>query len=135
VSKPKSAVETASPVRNFTLDVESRVRAIAGGLPAYVRRKRRIEDLEEAIVVRLADLLRKTGDEAQTLERAPRHLLVQLVDLVERHNRWYPSEANLPLHPRTGAMLERGEPWKPLALPTMESLLARARARVDCDDA
>ncbi len=43
-------LETAAPAHNFTIATEERVRAIANGPPAYVRRKRAIEDLEEGLL-------------------------------------------------------------------------------------
>ena len=36
-------------------------------------------------------------------------------------------EANLPIDPRTGKLLDRGAPWRPLAAVTLDALLARAR--------
>ena len=44
------SAETAAPARNFTLSAEQQVRAAAGGPPAYIRRKRAIEDLRESIL-------------------------------------------------------------------------------------
>lgn len=40
------------------------------------------------------------------------------------HNRFYPIEANLPLDPRTGVLMERGgrESWKPLPPWTFDAL-------------
>jgi hypothetical protein len=71
---------------------------------------------------------------------APRHALLRLDDLIARHNRWYPIEANLPMQPRTGELIDRtGEPWRPMRAPTLEELLARALSRAPsgttgCDD-
>src|SRR5579871_5084676 len=44
------SAETAAPARNFTLSAEQQVRAAAAGPPAYIRRKRAIEDLRESIL-------------------------------------------------------------------------------------
>jgi hypothetical protein len=130
--------ETAAPARNFTLTTEDRVRAAAAGPPAYMRRLRNIEDLEEGIVRVLAELCaeaRASGEppEAQAAHAraaAPKHALRRLDDLIARHNRWYPIEANLPMQPRTGELIDRtGEPWRPLRAPTLDELLARARSR------
>ena len=46
--------ETVSPPRNFTLSVEERLRAYAQGAPGYIRRRRRIEDLEARLIATLA---------------------------------------------------------------------------------
>jgi hypothetical protein len=39
----------------------------------------------------------------------------------------YPCEANLPLDPRTGEMLERGTPWRPMRRFTLDALIASAQ--------
>lgn len=52
--------------------------------------------------------------------------IARLAELVHAHNRYYPVEANLPIDPLTGLLLERGKRWEPLAAPTFEALFARA---------
>jgi hypothetical protein len=47
--------------------------------------------------------------------------------LIARHNRYYPMEANLPIEVRTGRLIDRGVPWRPLPPVTAADLLARAR--------
>jgi hypothetical protein len=102
--------DTAAPARNFTITTAERVRALAIGVPAYVRRRKEIEDLQRT----LADAVQ--GD------RLDPRALARLNALIDRHNRYYPVEANLPLHPRTGALLEGGAPWRPMLPVTIESL-------------
>jgi hypothetical protein len=110
---------------NFKISLEARVRA-AAGIPAYMRRKRRIEDLEEALRQALAEIyqqaLEELGDEASARglmeERAKEMDLGLLNDLIDRHNRYYPIEANLPTDVKTGRMMVLGKPWEPLALLT-----------------
>jgi len=127
-------LDTAAPAHDFTLTTEDRVRALAGGPPAFMRRLRSIEDLEEGIVRSLAALLeeaRAAGrpPEAHARAAAPVAMLEKLNDLIARHNRWYPIEANLPMRPRTGELIDRtGEPFRPRPQLTLEELLARARA-------
>ncbi len=137
-SRPRT--ETAAPARNFTLTTEDRVRAAAAGPPAYMRRLRSIEDLEEGIVRVLAELCEEARAAGQPAEEqaaharaaAPKHALKRLDDLIARHNRWYPIEAELPMQPRTGELLDRtGDPWRPMRAPTLDDLLARAMSRVD----
>ena len=134
--KPSPAPRTAAPARSFTLTTEERTRALIAGPPAYAVRKRRIEDLEEALVAQLAAL-----DEAATIAHAGdaeaaraafaaaagRIDLSRINALVDAHNRYYPCEANLPMDPKTGALLERGRPWRPLEPFTLGALLAKAR--------
>jgi hypothetical protein len=121
--------ETALPPRNFTIPLEERVRALVTGPPAYMRRKRRIEDLGEAIGQALLDAERATIPDVEAHRIRLGRELARLNELIAVHNRYYPCEANLPLDPQTGALLERGEPWSPLPVATFEDLLASARAR------
>jgi hypothetical protein len=101
---------SGAPPRNFTLTTEERIRALVAGPPAWSLRKRRIEDLE-------AELALETRAPTAHFERK----LAQLNVLIEKHNRYYPIEANLPfdLH---GRLLEGGKPWRRLSLHTFESL-------------
>jgi hypothetical protein len=127
MTSPKKTAETLSPQRNFTLTTEDRVRAIAAGPPAFIRRLRAIEDLEEGIVRVLVECC----EEARMRAEAPVRALERLNDLVGRHNRYYPVEANLAMHPRTGALIDRtGQPWQPMTLRTLDELVARAMARL-----
>jgi hypothetical protein len=121
--------ETALPPRNFSIALEDRMRAFVNGPPAYMRRKRRIEDLADAIGDALLEIERGAVPDAEALARRTGKSLATLNELIAVHNRYYPCEANLPLDPRTGALLERGSPWAPLPAATKESLLAAARAR------
>jgi hypothetical protein len=121
-------VDTVAPPRNFTLSIEDRLRAYAQGVPGYIRRRRRIEDLE-------AKLLAKIAEAAVPAEVAASpgvtEDLARLNDLIARHNRYYPIEANLPIDVRTGRLLERGAPWRPLPLVSPADLLRPRRARAD----
>ena len=115
--------DTAAPPRNFTLSLEDRLRAYAQGVPSYIRRRRRIEDLEERLIRRLvaAPAPAEALASAEVVDD-----LAQLNDLIARHNRYYPIEANLPIDVRSGRLLERGAPWRPLPAITPADLLARA---------
>ncbi len=118
-------IETVVPARNFTMTVDDRVRAYTQGVPGYIRRRRRIEELEE----RLIAALRLAEDPAQAAaSTAIAAELATLNDLIGRHNRYYPIEANLPIEVRTGRLLDRGVPWRPLAPVSARDLLARAAA-------
>ena len=52
--------------------------------------------------------------------------LARLNDLIGRHNRYYPIEANLPIDVRTGRLLDRGAPWRPLRRSRPPTCCARA---------
>ena len=116
-------VDTAAPPRNFTLSLEERLRAYAQGVPSYIRRRRRIEDLEARLTRKLAAAESPVAAlaEAEIVDE-----LTQLNDLIARHNRYYPIEANLPIDVRSGRLLERGVSWRPLPPVTAADLLARA---------
>ncbi len=111
---------------NFKISLDARVRA-AAGVPAYMRRKRRIEDLEEAMRQALVEVYQQAledngGDEAaakNTMQQRAREMDLGLLnDLIDRHNRYYPIEANLPSDVKTGKLMVSGKPWEPLALMT-----------------
>jgi hypothetical protein len=122
-----AADETLAPARNFTVTTEQRVRALAGP-PAYVRRRRDIEDFERDAIdaLRVAHgAAEGTAPRARALRKAE-VLVARSNELIARHNRYYPSEANLPIHPRTGALLERGVPWTPMPPMSLDELSKRA---------
>jgi hypothetical protein len=118
--------DTAVLPRNFTLTADERVRAVMAGPPAYVRRRRHIEDLEGRLLAAIAGCEGLAPEDAAALLRWIEHQLERLGVLVVDHNRYYPVEANLPLDPRTGEMIDGRRPWAPMPLPTLESLRARA---------
>jgi hypothetical protein len=121
--EPKRPEETSSPVRNFTLTLQDRIRAMMGGPPAWMRRRRRIEDMEAEIV----QMIERAGDfdPAQPPRKiAERHR--ELLELIDRHNRYFPIEARLPMDPATGVAVERGKPWAPMEPVTVETLVEKA---------
>jgi hypothetical protein len=122
---------------NFHISLEQRVRA-AAGIPAYIRRLRRIEDLTEALIEALDEIFeeekyRMDGDEDRAWElvhgRARELDLGLLNDLIARHNEFYPIEANLPVDPKTERFLYMGKPWEPLPSATWTQIYDRLRAR------
>jgi hypothetical protein len=115
--------DTASPPRNFTLTVEERLRAYAQGPPGYMRRRRRIEDLEERLIKKLMGP--HPFVEVATSKEFVEELEL-LNDLIAKHNRYYPIEANLSIDVRTRRLIDHGAPWRPLPAVTAADLLARA---------
>jgi hypothetical protein len=116
--------------RNFTLTLEERLRALAGGPPAFAIRRRRIEDLEAAIVRALSEHEAKAGAplDAAALPYAVAREIDRLNRLIHDHNRYYPIEARLPMDLRTGQIMDWGEPWVPMPPASAEALVAAARA-------
>ncbi|MBK8255255.1 MAG: hypothetical protein IPK82_21660 [Polyangiaceae bacterium] len=114
------------------ISLEQRLRA-AGGPPAYMRRKRRIEDLEKKFTAELSDVYTKLVRE--NLEpHAIRNVLIHhagaldlalLNDLIEKHNRYYPIEANLRVDVKTRRVMDLDGPFEPLTHISAESLVAR----------
>ena len=106
--------------RNWRPEADSYISALGGPLP-YMQRLRAIHDETQAHEVRLRDAygaLRSTaaGDDFARPWRAlaARWRFDAVNELIDRHNRWYPIEARLPMDPRTGDYaLVGGEPyWK-----------------------
>jgi hypothetical protein len=124
---------TAAPQRNFSLSTEERIRAMVAGPPAFMRRLRTIEDLEEAIVRVLVEEGAKAAGAGLDPEQEMRGSFPtashrRLSDLVGRHNRYYPIEANLPMRPRSGELVDRdGAAWRPRRCLSVEEFIARAR--------
>lgn len=115
-----SALNSADPIRNFTLTTEERIRAITIGVPSWAARKRKIEDDEARIVRELLEL----HDKLVRQKRSPRDIelavlsaataldLEKLNKLVTNHNKYYPIEANLPMDRKTGGYLVYGKLWE-----------------------
>ena len=140
-----TALDSADPLRNFSLTVDERIRALTIGVPAWAARKRKIEDEEERLVGELLELNDKLAEKRQAPEkiepalRDAAHALefAKLNELVRAHNRYYPVEANLPMDRRTGRYLVYGMPWEPEEPYTPTRILAIVRAelaRRDGDD-
>ncbi len=128
--EPQPLVDTVAPPRNFTLSLEDRLRAYAQGAPGYIRRRRRIEDLEAKLIGKIAAAA-APADATSSADFAAE--LAQLNDLIDRHNRYYPIEANLPIDVRTGRLVERGVPWRPLPAVTVARLLDLDSQRGETD--
>lgn len=119
------------PPRNFQISLDERIRALSIGVPAYSARKRRIEDWEERLVGELVNLrstlLSKGVDQADVartvLEKAKTTDLSKLNALIDKHNRYFAIEANLPIDPITGGYLASGRPWNPEPPWTAERLV------------
>lgn len=132
-----TALNSADPVRNFSLSMEERVRALTIGVPAWAERKRRIEDAEDRYVgqlVALHETLAAKGRPAAEIARAigeaaAKYDLTKLNVLVAEHNRYYPIEANLPMD-RAGNYLVYGRVWEREEPYSAERLVALAEGRL-----
>jgi hypothetical protein len=86
--------------RNFTVDAGSHLASLGGPLP-YMSRLREIERLIATHLEALAERY-ATVERARWPAVAERWSFHEVNDLIDRHNRWYPLEARLPMDPRTG---------------------------------
>ena len=120
MTRRNEGAQTAAPARNFTLTTAERIAAVVAGPPAWMRRLRRIEDLRREIGAALNE---HGGQPTPAAEK----LYAQLRQLVDAHNAYYPIEANLPIDPRTGRMMDHGEPWQRMASPSLDELAAQGR--------
>lgn len=117
---------------NFRLTLAQRLRGLEG-LPSYLVRLRRIEELTERLVSYLRHLVQRAraawpDDDVTAAEVffASAHVvdLGPLNELIDAHNRYYPIEANLAMDVRTGRFLDgNGEPWRKLRRLRLEDLL------------
>lgn len=134
-----TALNSADPIRNFSLSVDQRIRALAVGVPAWAARKRSIEDDEDRLVDKLLELhdkLRAKGEPPQAIDAAivgaaEAFDLSRLNALIAKHNRYYPIEANLPMDRRSGGYLVYGRPWRPEEPYTAARLVSLVRDELD----
>jgi hypothetical protein len=96
--------------RNFVPEADSYVASLGGPLP-YMQRLRAIHDETEEHTARLERRWRELadecgGDDAAFSRRwrriAERWNFAAVNELIDRHNRWFPIEARLPMDPRSG---------------------------------
>ena len=91
--------------RNFTPDAAGYVASLGGPLP-YMQRLRQIEELTRQHEERLAEAYAAHGDDWR--EVAARWDFGDVNDLIDRHNRWFPAEARLPMDPRSRDFVKVG---------------------------
>jgi hypothetical protein len=130
-------------LRNFMPSAETYLAATRGPRP-YMLRLRAIETMTAEHAAELDErwrgLAEECAEDAAAFERRWREMVAdasfdEINDLIERHNRWYPVESNLPMDPRTGDyVLVHGRDYRLQALDGVWALerfppvLARALA-------
>ncbi len=87
-------------IRRFRPEPDRYLASLGGPLP-FMRRLRQIDDEIEALTARLEQAYAERTDDAAWRRLAQRWDFGEVNDLIERHNRWYPIEARLPMDPRT----------------------------------
>ena len=97
-------------LRNFRSSADAYL-ASAGGPRPYMLRLREIESAVADHELRLADTWRALAADSGADDRDFSHAWTAVAhewsfdevnDLIERHNRWYPAESQLPMDPSTG---------------------------------
>ena len=87
-------------LRNFRPEADIYVASLGGPLP-YMQRLKTIELMEAEQTERLAATREETGGGEAWIERVKRWRFDEINDLIEKHNRWYPIEARLPMDPKS----------------------------------
>jgi len=85
-------------IRNFTSQPDTYLSALGGPLP-YMRRLREIEQLTRQHLEALAAAYEEHREDWADV--AARWDFGDVNSLIEKHNRWYPTEARLRMDPRT----------------------------------
>jgi hypothetical protein len=95
-------------VRRFRPDAEAYVASLGGPLP-YMRRLRTIEEETQRHRERLVAAYRELGGDGAAWRRlAARWDFGEVNELIDRHNRFYPIEARLPMDPRSRDFVKVG---------------------------
>jgi hypothetical protein len=98
-------------LRNFRPDADAQIAALGGPL-AWMRRLRAIELAVELHEQQLADAYAERESPEQWRRLAEAWDFSEVNDLIERHNRYYPTESRLPMNPRTGDFVRiNGKPY------------------------
>lgn len=88
-------------IRRFRVDADRQFASLGGPLP-FMQRLKQIDDETERQGRLLADAYAEHGsDPAAWRNVVARWNFSEVNDLIERHNRWYPVEARLPMDPKT----------------------------------
>ncbi len=100
-------------IRRFRPEADRYLVSLGGPLP-YMQRLRQIDDAIEEHERRLAAAYAEHGADPVAWRRlAERWNFSEVNDLIERHNRWYPIEARLPMNPRTRDFVQvGGKPYR-----------------------
>ena len=108
-------------LRMFSPSTEGYLASLGGPLPYMVRLREiaaRTAAHEDALAAARAELAAATDGDAERFARVWRRAAEEwsfdeVNDLIERHNRWYPAEARLPMDPkRRDYALVNGEDYR-----------------------
>lgn len=112
-------------LRNFVAEPDSYLASLGGPLP-YMRRLREIERETERQYEAVAAAYAEYGHDADAWRRvAERWDFGSVNELIEKHNRWFPTEARLRMDPRTRDFVKVG--GKPYRLEQLDAAWILAR--------
>jgi len=95
-------------LRNFKPEADTYVASLGGPLP-YMQRLRAIDTETEVHLERLRAAYAENGGDPDRWRRlAETWNFVEVNDLIDKHNRWYPIEARLPMNPRSRDFVQVG---------------------------
>jgi len=107
-------------LRNFRPDADAAIRGL-GGPTIWMRRLRAIENEEERHEQQLAEAWQELAAETAEADEFARRWretargwsFAQVNELIDRHNRYFPAEARLPMDPRTRDFVRiNGRPYQ-----------------------
>jgi hypothetical protein len=95
-------------LRNFRPEADTYVASLGGPRP-YMQRLRQIEHETDRHLEQLAEAYAESGgDSAEWRRIAERWDFEDVNELIDKHNRWYPLEARLPMDPRSRDFVKVG---------------------------
>jgi hypothetical protein len=94
-------------IRNFRAEPDMYLASLGGPLP-YMRRLRQIEEEVERHVAALAEAYAEHGRGDGWRAVVERWDFHDVNELIEKHNRWFPIEARLPMDPKTRDFVKVG---------------------------
>ena len=95
-------------IRRFRVEADRFFASLGGPLP-YMQRLKQIDEATERHTALLAEAYAQHGaDPARWRQTVEHWNFTEVNDLIERHNRWYPVEARLPMDPRTRDYVQVG---------------------------
>ncbi len=112
-------------MRNFRPEADTYIASLGGPLP-YMQRLRAIEEETQAHLARLSEAREALRDDPAGWERTiERWDFGEVNELIEKHNRWYPIEARLPMDPRSRDFVKIG--GRPYRRPLLDADWVRDR--------
>ena len=104
---PLSGTKLKRRIRHFRPEADVYVASLGGPLP-YMQRLREIDEEIERYTTQLAEAYETRTSAAAWRRLAEAWDFEDVNELIEKHNRWYPIEARLPMDPRSRDFVKVG---------------------------